>query len=177
VVAAVCNAARQNYETGFTTSVSGNLMIAQVQAVEVADSHAARLRILERRDEIKAICDACDPVLLGLGGGFRDVEVRILDTLGGSMVVTHLAVDTRDAMGANAVNTMAEKVAPQIAAWTRGRVYLRILSTSPTGVSRAHIRFGSSAKSAARTCATASSARTTSPLPIRTGPQPTTRGS
>jgi hydroxymethylglutaryl-CoA reductase len=139
VVAAVCNAARQNYETGFTTSVSGNLMIAQVQAVEVPDPHAARLRILERRDDIKAICDACDPVLLGLGGGFRDVEVRILDTLGGSMVVTHLAVDTRDAMGANAVNTMAEKVAPQIAAWTRGRVYLRILSNlADRRLARAH---------------------------------------
>jgi hydroxymethylglutaryl-CoA reductase len=129
----------RNYETGFTTSVSGNLMIAQVQAVEVPDPHAARLRILERHDEIKAICDACDPVLLGLGGGFRDVEVRILDTLGGSMVVTHLAVDTRDAMGANAVNTMAEKVAPQIAAWTRGRVYLRILSNlADRRLARAH---------------------------------------
>src|SRR5690606_41789207 len=63
-----------------------------------------------------------------LGGGFRDLEVRILETLGGTMLVTHLIVDTRDAMGANAVNTMAEKVAPQIAAWSGGRVYLRILS-------------------------------------------------
>ena len=128
VVAAVCNAARQNYETGFTTSVSGNLMIAQVQAVEVADPFAARLRILERREEIQTLCDGCDPVLVGLGGGFRDVEVRVLDTLGGPMVVTHLIVDTRDAMGANAVNTMAEALAPHIAGWTGGRTYLRILS-------------------------------------------------
>ena len=90
--------------------VSGNLMIAQVQAVDVPDPHAARLRVLERRDEIKAICDECDPILLSLGGGFRDLEVRILDTLGGTMLITHLIVDTRDAMGANAVNTMAEKV-------------------------------------------------------------------
>ncbi|MBV5269723.1 MAG: 3-hydroxy-3-methylglutaryl-CoA reductase, partial [Afipia sp.] len=115
VVAAVCNAARQTYDAGFTTSVSGTLMIAQVQAVDVPDPHAARLRLLEKRDEIKAICDACDPLLVKLGGGFRDVEVRILDTLGGTMVITHLIVDTRDAMGANAVNTMAEKVAPHIA--------------------------------------------------------------
>jgi hydroxymethylglutaryl-CoA reductase len=128
VVAAVCNAARQNYETGFTTSVSGALMIAQVQAVGVADPHAARLRLLEKRDEIKAICDGCDPLLVKLGGGFRDLEVRILDTLGGTMVVTHLIVDTRDAMGANAVNTMAEKIAPHVAKWTGGRVFLRILS-------------------------------------------------
>lgn len=128
VVAAVCNAAKQNYETGFFTSVSGNLMIAQVQAVEVADPAAARIRILEKRDEIKAACDACDPVLVSLGGGFRDLEVRLLDTPSGAMVITHLIVDTRDAMGANAVNTMAEKLAPAIAAWSGGRVYLRILS-------------------------------------------------
>lgn len=139
VVAAVCNAARQTYDAGFTTSVSGTLMIAQVQAVDVPDPYAARLRLLERRDEIKAICDACDPLLVKLGGGFRDVEVRILDTLGGPMVITHLIVDTRDAMGANAVNTMAEKIAPHIAAWTGGRVFLRILSNlADRRLARAH---------------------------------------
>ncbi len=139
VVAAVCNASRQTYDAGFTTSVSGTLMIAQVQAVDVPDPYAARLRILEKREEIKAICDACDPLLVKLGGGFRDVEVRILDTLGGPMVITHLIVDTRDAMGANAVNTMAEKLAPHIAAWSSGRVFLRILSNlADRRLARAH---------------------------------------
>ncbi len=139
VVAAVCNAAKQNYETGFITSVSGTLMIAQVQAVEVRDPQAARLRILERREEIKAACDACDPVLVKLGGGFRDLEVRLIDTPSGTMVVTHLIVDTRDAMGANTVNTMAEKLAPSIAAWSGGRVYLRILSNlADRRLARAH---------------------------------------
>lgn len=139
VVAAVCNAARQTYDAGFTTSVSGTLMIAQVQAVDVPDPHASRLRLLERRDEIKAICDACDPLLVKLGGGFRDLEVRILDTLGGTMLITHLIVDTRDAMGANAVNTMAEKIAPHIAAWSGGRVFLRILSNlADRRLARAH---------------------------------------
>jgi hydroxymethylglutaryl-CoA reductase len=129
VVAAVCNAARLcRDEGGFSTSLSGTLMIAQIQLVEVGDPHAARLKILERRDEIRAICDACDPILVKLGGGFRDLEVRVLDTRGGPMVITHLIVDTRDAMGANAVNTMAERLAPDVAAWTGGRVYLRILS-------------------------------------------------
>ncbi len=129
VVAAVCNAARQCYEDGgFTTSMSGTLMIAQVQLVGISDPHNARIRILERKDDIKAICDACDPVLVKLGGGFRDVEVRVIDSPGGAMVVTHLIVDTRDAMGANAVNTMAEKIAPHVQEWTGGRVYLRILS-------------------------------------------------
>lgn len=129
VVAAVCNAARQSYEAGgFVTSMSGTLMIAQIQLTEVRDPQHARLCILERKAEVQAICDACDPVLLKLGGGFRELEVRVLDTRGGAMVITHIVVDTRDAMGANAVNTMAEKLAPQIAAWTGGRTNLRILS-------------------------------------------------
>lgn len=129
VVAAVCNAARQCYDNGgFITSMSGTLMIAQVQLVDIADPQHARIKILERRDEIKTICDECDPILVKLGGGFRDLEVRIIATRGGEMVITHLIVDTRDAMGANAVNTMAEKLAPYIAAWTGGRTYLRILS-------------------------------------------------
>lgn len=129
VVAAVCNAARQCYDAGgFTTSVSGTEMIAQIQLVQAADPQAARIRILERKAEIAEICNACDPVLVKLGGGFRDVEVRVIATQGGAMVITHLIVDTRDAMGANTVNTMAEKLAPSIERWGSGKVYLRILS-------------------------------------------------
>jgi hydroxymethylglutaryl-CoA reductase len=129
VVAAVCNAARQCYDNGgFITSMSGTQMIAQIQLTGVRDPEHARIRILERRAEIQAICDECDPVLLRLGGGFRDLEVRVLATRGGAMVITHLVVDTRDAMGANAVNTMAEKLAPSIAGWTGGQTNLRILS-------------------------------------------------
>lgn len=129
VVAAVCNAARQCYEAGgFTTSTSGSEMIAQIQLVNVSNPHAARIRILERRAEIGEICDACDPMLVKLGGGFRDLQVRVIDSQGGPMVITHLIIDTRDAMGANAVNTMAERLAPSIEQWTGGKVYLRILS-------------------------------------------------
>lgn len=129
VVAAVCNAARQCYDNGgFITSMSGSLMIAQVQLVNVPDPASCRIRILERKDEIQALCDACDPVLVSLGGGLRNIEVRVIDTAGGPMVITHLIVDVRDAMGANAVNSMAEKLAPHIENWTGGRVYLRILS-------------------------------------------------
>ena len=129
VIAAVCNSARQCYESGgFITSVSGTLMIAQVQLVQVTDPENARISILERRDEITALCDACDPMLVQLGGGFRDLEVRVLPSLGGTMVITHIIVDTRDAMGANAVNTMAERLAPEIEGWTGGKVLLRILS-------------------------------------------------
>ncbi|WP_111498010.1 hydroxymethylglutaryl-CoA reductase, degradative [Marinobacter bohaiensis] len=129
VVAAVCNAARQcRGSGGFTTAMSGSLMIAQVQLVGVTNPEFARLQILEHKSDIQAICDDTDPVLLKHGGGFRDVEVRVLEGRDGPMVVTHLVVDTRDAMGANAVNSMAEAVAPRVAEWTGGRTYLRILS-------------------------------------------------
>lgn len=129
VVAAVCNSARQCYDAGgFITSVSGTEMIAQVQLVRVPDPENARIRILERKAEIAAVCDGCDPMLVRLGGGFRDLEVRVLAAPGGPMVVTHIVVDTRDAMGANTVNTMAERLAPSIEGWTGGKVYLRILS-------------------------------------------------
>ena len=129
VVAAVCNSARQCYDAGgFITSMSGTNMIAQIQLVGASDPENARVRILERKAEIAGICDACDPLLVKLGGGFRDLDVRIVESKGGAMVVTHIIVDTRDAMGANAVNTMAERLAPQIEAWGQGKVYLRILS-------------------------------------------------
>lgn len=129
VVAAVSNAARQCRDSGgIHTSTSGQLMIAQVQLVDVPNPAYARLQILEHREEIQHICDDTDPVLKRLGGGLDDVEVRLLETRGGAMVITHLIVDTRDAMGANAVNSMAEAVAPHIAQWTGGRTCLRILS-------------------------------------------------
>lgn len=129
VVAAVCNAGRQCYDIGgFSTSSTGALMIAQVQLTGVSDPEHARLQILEKEDEIKRICNECDPILLELGAGVQYIEVRVLPSTAGPMVVLHLVVDVRDAMGANAVNSMAEAVAPHIEQWTGGRVYLRILS-------------------------------------------------
>lgn len=129
VVAAVCNAARQCYDNGgFTTSMSGSSMIAQIQLTGISNPDYARQQILERRDEVAALCNATDPVLVKMGGGFQDMEVRLLQTPIGTMVIIHLIVDTRDAMGANAVNSMAEKVAPMMASWTGGKTNLRILS-------------------------------------------------
>jgi len=129
VVAAVCNTARQCRSTGgFICSTSGPLMIAQIQLVGITDPVAARMKILERRAEIEEVCNATDPILTNLGGGFRDLEVRILETKGGPMVIAHLVCDTRDAMGANAVNSMAEQLGPKMAEWTQGKCYLKILS-------------------------------------------------
>ena len=129
VVAAVCNAAKQCRNTGgVRTSNAGPLMIAQIQLIDIPDAQTTRQKILERKAEIAEICNAVDPLLVELGGGFHDIEVRVLETRGGAMVISHLIVDTRDAMGANAVNTMAEKLAPHIAKWTGGRSHLRILT-------------------------------------------------
>ena len=84
--------------------------------------------LMENKEKIAEICNARDPMLVKLGGGVKDVEVRVLDSLVGPMVVVHLLVDTGDAMGANAVNTMAEAVAPFLEELTGGRAELRILS-------------------------------------------------
>ncbi|MGE6738882.1 hydroxymethylglutaryl-CoA reductase, degradative [Allorhizobium pseudoryzae] len=114
---------------GFEASVTDPLMRAQVQLIDLSDPYGARLKILSERTRIIAAANACDKVLVELGGGCRDIEVHVFpDTPGGAMVVMHLIVDVRDAMGANTVNTMAERVAPLVAELTGGTVRLRILS-------------------------------------------------
>jgi hydroxymethylglutaryl-CoA reductase len=129
VVAAASNAARMAREHGgFRTSSTGDVMIAQIQIVDAVAPEGARLRLLETRDELLALADAQDPLLVSLGGGARDLEVRLLETRVGTQVIAHLIVDVRDAMGANAVNTMAEALAPRVAEITGGRTLLRILS-------------------------------------------------
>lgn len=129
VIAAASNSAKMARDSGgFITSNTGPVMIGQVQAVGISDPHGARITILENRDEILKQANEVDPVLVRFGGGAKDVEVRVVESPGGPMVVTHLIVDCRDAMGANAVNTMAEAVAPYIEKITGGRVYLRIIS-------------------------------------------------
>jgi hydroxymethylglutaryl-CoA reductase len=129
VIAAASHAAKLTISRGgITASNTGPVMIAQIQTVHVPDPFAARMAIYENKEEIIARANEQDPVLVKLGGGVRDIEVRVFDTIKGPMVVTHLIVDTRDAMGANAVNTMAEALAPLIERITGGKVYLRILS-------------------------------------------------
>ena len=129
VVAACSNAAKMARPSGgFIASTSGNVMIAQIQVLNVPVPFAAKSKILEKKEEIIRICNEKDPVLVKFGGGVKDVEVRVIDTMVGTMVIVHLLVDTLDAMGANAVNTMAEAVAPYIEEITGGNVELRILS-------------------------------------------------
>jgi hydroxymethylglutaryl-CoA reductase len=126
VVAAASNAARiVRAGGGFQAETDAPIMISQIQLDEVRDADAARAAILAERVTILAEADASVPGLVARGGGARDLEVR---DLGDGMVVVHVLVDCRDAMGANLVNTIAEEVAPRLAHLAGGRVGLRILS-------------------------------------------------
>ena len=114
---------------GFETSSTAPLMRAQVQVLATTDPYGARQALLRHRAEILDVANSRDKVLIGLGGGCRDIEVHVFpDTPRGAMVVLHLIVDVRDAMGANTVNTMAESVSPLVEKITGGSVRLRILS-------------------------------------------------
>ncbi len=116
-------------EGGFTAHVTEPHMIGQMQILGVADLHAARLALLENKARILDLANQIDPVLIRFGGGARDLVVRVIgDSVIGPFLVAHLIYDTRDAMGANAVNTACETLAPTIEQITGGRVHLRILS-------------------------------------------------
>jgi hydroxymethylglutaryl-CoA reductase len=129
VVAAASNAAKvARAGGGFVTHTTPPVMIGQIQLLEVVDPAAARLRILAARGELLALANSKDPMLVKFGGGAREIEVRSLATPRGTMLVVHLLVDARDAGGMNAVNTMCEALAPELARRTGGRVVLRIIS-------------------------------------------------
>jgi hydroxymethylglutaryl-CoA reductase len=133
VVAAASYAAKMAREGGgFHTSSTPPIMIGQIQTVGVEDPYAAKMRVIEAKEEILKKANAQDPMLVSVGGGARDIDARVIDTTCGHMLITELHVDCRDAMGANAVNTMAEAVAPMIERITGGRVYLRIISNLAT---------------------------------------------
>ena len=129
VIAAASNAAKMALPGGgFATTSTPPIMIGQVQLTGLKDPHSSKTQILHRKKEILQYANEQDPMLISVGGGARDIEVRVIDTRTGPQVVVHLMVDVRDAMGANAVNTMAEAIAPKLEDMTGGRVYLRILS-------------------------------------------------
>ena len=114
---------------GFQATASAPEMIGQMQIVGLDDAASARLKIYEHKAELLTEADTIDPILKKVGGGARDLEVRLIaDSPVGEFLVVHLIYDVRDAMGANAVNTACERLAPRLEAITGGRVHLRILS-------------------------------------------------
>ncbi len=133
VVAAASYAAKMVRDGGgFFTSSTPPVMIGQIQAVDINDPDAARLRVLSAKEELLKKANDQDPVLVSAGGGARDLNAKVIHTTVGPMLITELHVDCRDAMGANAVNTMAEAIAPMIEYITSGHVYLRIISNLAT---------------------------------------------
>jgi hydroxymethylglutaryl-CoA reductase len=129
VVAAASNAAKMIRQGGgFTSDVDPPLMISQIQIIEVDDVPRAIEAIDARAIEILSRADEAVPGLVARGGGARAVEARQLGTAIDRMMVVHIVVDCRDAMGANLVNTIAEAVADRLAEIARGKVGLRILT-------------------------------------------------
>lgn len=146
IIAACSNAAKiVRASGGFHAGAQEPILVGQVQVifegVNDPNAESAQLletiqtlrfshnRILEARDELLALANAPHPNLIKRGGGARDISVsEFFHTRSGPMLVVYLAFDTRDAMGANLVNTSCEKIAPRIAELTGGRVNLRILT-------------------------------------------------
>jgi len=146
VVAAASNAAKVvRAAGGFTAETTPPVMIGQIQILDVPDPEAARHRILHQRERLLEAANAKDPVLVKFGGGAKDLEVRIVPSARGVMVVVHLLVDARDAGGMNAVNTMCEALAPEIGRLAGGRPVLRIISNLAVHrLARAHATFPAS---------------------------------
>ncbi|MFP3229009.1 MAG: hydroxymethylglutaryl-CoA reductase, degradative [Nitrososphaeria archaeon] len=133
VIAAASNAARvARVKGGFRASADRSLTLGQIQVVGVPDPHAAVQRVLEHREELLRIANDTNPTLLRVGGGAVDLSGRVIDTERGRMLIIELLVDTKDAMGANTVNTMVEEIAPIVEELAGGRVRLRILSNLAT---------------------------------------------
>ena len=129
VVAGASYAAKLAREGGgFTCSSSESLMISQIQILDLADPHEARLDVLAAKAQLLEIANDVDPMLVRAGGGPKDIEARVVESELGPMLIVHVIVDCRDAMGANAVNTIAERLRPALEDITGGRVALRILS-------------------------------------------------
>ncbi|NPV41355.1 MAG: hydroxymethylglutaryl-CoA reductase, degradative [Anaerolineae bacterium] len=114
---------------GFTASATAPEMIGQMQVLDVPDLQQAKAALEAQREGLLAEANQIDPLLLKLGGGARDLQVRLIEKSPiGPFLVLHLIMDVRDAMGANAINTALERLAPQVERISGGRVLLRILS-------------------------------------------------
>ncbi|MEO6200816.1 MAG: hydroxymethylglutaryl-CoA reductase, degradative [Cryobacterium sp.] len=131
IVAAVSSTARLVRQAGGFTSIADEAMlIGQIQVVDVPAPERARSALLTRSEEILTLANGAHPNMVARGGGASGIEVFLRGTTAhnGELLVVHLAVDTRDAMGANLVNSMCELIAPLVEEITGGRVFLRILS-------------------------------------------------
>ncbi len=129
VVAGACHGAKLVREGGgFVTEATPPLMIGQIQVLNLPDPYQAVGQILDERGKLLEEANRVDPVITGLGGGAKELEVRVLESSLGPMLILHLLYDVRDAMGANVLNTALEAIAPTVEEISGGRVNLRIIS-------------------------------------------------
>jgi hydroxymethylglutaryl-CoA reductase len=130
VVAAASYAAKlAKAAGGFSADADEPIMIGQVQLVGVKDADASAKAVLFQKDALIKYANEVDPaVLVKYGGGLRNIEARPLQTKRGPMLVIHLLVDCRDAMGANAVNTLCETLAPKLEELSGGKARLKIIT-------------------------------------------------
>jgi hydroxymethylglutaryl-CoA reductase len=129
VVAAASNMARlMRGGEGVRVTSTDPVMIGQIQVLDIPNIDLAKKNIAEAKDKLLDLANRQDPVLVRFGGGARDIQQRTIQTEAGEMLILHLLVDCRDAMGANAVNTMCETLTPVVNELTGGRVLLRIIS-------------------------------------------------
>ena len=143
VVAAASKGAKIAREGGgFRAWADEPVMIGQVQVVGLKDAWRGKVEVLKLKEEILKKANEQSKTLPKLGGGAKDLRVKLLETRRGEMLVVELLIDVRDAMGANVVNSMAEAVAPMIERATGGRALLRILSNlSDLRMARAYAVF------------------------------------
>jgi len=129
VIAAASNAAKMaRPKGGFHVESTLPIMIGQIQLTDVEDPLAAKEKIIGEMRNILVRANEQDPVLTKLGGGAVGLDVRVVDSTVGPMVIIHLLIDVRDAMGANVINTMCEAVAPIVEELTGGKTFLKIVS-------------------------------------------------
>ncbi len=144
IVAALSSAAKLVRECGgFEASATDPVLMGQIQVVDVPDINQAKQAILDRKQEVINLANSFHPRMVARGGGALDLEVCVhpLPSKDAQMLVVHLFVDTRNAMGANLVNGMCEGVASLIETISGGHVFLRILSNlTDRALARAAVR-------------------------------------
>jgi hydroxymethylglutaryl-CoA reductase len=133
VIAAASFAAKMVRDGGgFHASSTAPVMIGQIQVVGAKDAQLGKKHVFDAKAAVLKMANDQDPVLNSFGGGAKDLDAKIIETPLGQMLIVELYVDCRDAMGANAVNTMAEAITPLVEQLTGGHVYLRIISNLAT---------------------------------------------
>ena len=148
IVAGLSAAARvARLSGGFHASTTDPILVGQVQVVHLKEPEVARQRLEDAKQEILSLANNLHPKMVARGGGAKDIETFVHELSDGKppMLVLHLLVDTRDAMGANVVNGMCESIAAAVESITGGSVFLRILSNlTDKALVRASVRIPAS---------------------------------